>query len=57
MMGLNKDVSKEDFEKGARTYLVFKEMVESNNYDGLAIECWPRFYQQLHLVLFMLLGF
>jgi len=37
-----KDVTKEDLIAAARYYRAYKEFAEENNYDALAISCWPQ---------------
>ena len=42
----NKDrVSEEDVRKSSRVYLAFKEFANENDYNALAISCWPKFQE------------
>ncbi len=43
---LNKErVSMKDMEKSSRVFLALKDFAEENNYNALAISCWPRFQE------------
>ena len=48
--GVNVMVRDEDFEKAARVYLSFEEITREYDAWGLAIECWPRFNQEMQFV-------
>ncbi len=46
MGNCNKDrVSEEDIRKSSRVYLAFKEFADENDYNALAISCWPKFQE------------
>ena len=33
--------------RGARLYVALKDLVASNGYSALAVQCWPKFQEQL----------
>ncbi|MGQ9623730.1 MAG: hypothetical protein ACUVTO_10000, partial [Candidatus Caldatribacteriaceae bacterium] len=48
--GISAMIRDEDLEKAARVYLSFEEIVREYGAWGLAIECWPRFNQEMQFV-------
>ena len=37
----NVEYSSDDLEKASRTYLAMKKLAQEENFDGIAIRCWP----------------
>jgi len=41
--GYADEAAKSNIETAARFYLAYKEFIAENNYDALAVSCWPKF--------------
>jgi len=50
------NVSDEEVEKSARLYLAFEELARQNEYDALAISCWPKLQEQYQIAPCSVLG-
>lgn len=44
--GMNKNVELKYLQKGARVYLALEEIAKENDYQALAISCWPKFQSE-----------
>ncbi|GAG80177.1 unnamed protein product, partial [marine sediment metagenome] len=44
--GLNRGVKPQQFEKAARIFFALNEIAQENEYNALAISCWPKFQRE-----------
>lgn len=49
-------VSDKEVEKSARLYLAFQELTRTNQYEALAISCWPKLQEQYQIAPCSVLG-